>query len=150
MEGGAPIHSALISTEWRANNNIQKLVWLANSFNLNPIENLWFKMKYTVTTLYNPRTMDELQEAICMAWDSIPVSHLDALLASMPHRMQAVIHNNGAPVRWALYSEQRQQLQYAAHEARGNPTALHQRGYPERLDQSHLCPHKQDAGRLYD
>ncbi|MBW0568455.1 hypothetical protein O181_108170 [Austropuccinia psidii MF-1] len=100
MKDGAPIHSAQISTEWRANNNIQKLVWPANSPYLNPIENLWFKMKYTVTTLYNPRTMDELQEAISMAWDSMPVSHLDALLASMPHRMQAVIHNNGAPVRW--------------------------------------------------
>ncbi|MBW0488767.1 hypothetical protein O181_028482 [Austropuccinia psidii MF-1] len=100
MEDGAPIHSAQISTEWRANNSIQKLLCLASSPNLNAIENFWFKMEYTVTTIYNPRTMDELQEAICMAWDSIPVSHLDALLASMPHRMQAVIHNNGAPVRW--------------------------------------------------
>ncbi|MBW0481683.1 hypothetical protein O181_021398 [Austropuccinia psidii MF-1] len=87
MEDGAPILSAQISTEWRANNNSQKLFWPANSSNLNPIKNLWFKMKYKVTTLYNPRTMDKLQEAICMAWDSIPVSHLDALLASMPHRM---------------------------------------------------------------
>ena len=40
MEDGAPIHRSKAPATWRENHKIEKLVWLANSPNLNPIENI--------------------------------------------------------------------------------------------------------------
>ncbi|MBW0587421.1 hypothetical protein O181_127136 [Austropuccinia psidii MF-1] len=100
MEDGAPIHTAMASQQWREEHQIRKLIWPPNSPDLNPIENLWFKMKYVVTHLFNPKTMDELTVAVNAAWESLPFDHLDSLLLSLPARMQMVVDQNGAPTRW--------------------------------------------------
>ncbi|MBW0580961.1 hypothetical protein O181_120676 [Austropuccinia psidii MF-1] len=55
MEDGAPIHTAIASQQWQEENQIHKLVWPAYSPDLNPIENLWFKMKYLLQTSSIPR-----------------------------------------------------------------------------------------------
>ena len=41
MEDGAPVHYSSLTLQWRQTHGLAKLVWLANSPNLNPIENLW-------------------------------------------------------------------------------------------------------------
>ena len=45
MEDGAPVHRDKAPATWRANHNIEKLVWLTNSPNLNFIENIWKMLK---------------------------------------------------------------------------------------------------------
>ncbi|MBW0594243.1 hypothetical protein O181_133958 [Austropuccinia psidii MF-1] len=100
MEEGAPIHTAIASQQWREENQIHKLVWPAYSPDLNPIENLWFKMKYVVMNLFNPKTMDELTFAVNAVWETLPFDHVEALLLSLPARMQMVVDQNGAPTRW--------------------------------------------------
>ncbi|MBW0526850.1 hypothetical protein O181_066565 [Austropuccinia psidii MF-1] len=55
MEDGAPIHTAIASQEWGYQNQIHKLNWPPKSPDLNPIENLWFKMKNIVICLFNPK-----------------------------------------------------------------------------------------------
>ncbi|MBW0582730.1 hypothetical protein O181_122445 [Austropuccinia psidii MF-1] len=94
MEDGAPIHTALASQQWRQDHHIQIFAWPPNSSDLNPIENLWFKMKFVVTNLFNPKTMDELSKAIHIIWDTMPFDHLEALLVSMPARMRIVLDKN--------------------------------------------------------
>ncbi|MBW0543015.1 hypothetical protein O181_082730 [Austropuccinia psidii MF-1] len=100
MEDGGPIHTAMASQKWHEEHRIHKLIWPPNSPDLNPIENLWFKMKYVVTHLFNPKTMDELTAAVNAAWESLPFNHLDSLLLSLPARMQMVLDQNGALTRW--------------------------------------------------
>ncbi|MBW0494444.1 hypothetical protein O181_034159 [Austropuccinia psidii MF-1] len=100
MEDSALIHTAIASQQWREENRIRKLVWPAYSPDLNPIRNLWFKMKYVVTNLFNPKRMDELTFAVNAVWETLPFDHVEALLLSLPARMQMVVDQNGAPTRW--------------------------------------------------
>ncbi|MBW0525483.1 hypothetical protein O181_065198 [Austropuccinia psidii MF-1] len=50
--------------------------------------------------IHTAQTMEELKAAVNAAWEEIPFEHLDNVLVSMPHRMQAVVNARGAPVRW--------------------------------------------------
>ncbi|MBW0527675.1 hypothetical protein O181_067390 [Austropuccinia psidii MF-1] len=97
MEYGASIHTALASQQSHPNHKIHKLFWPPNSPELNPIENLWLKMNYVVTNLFNPKTMDELSEVIHIVWDTIPFDNLEELLVSMPSRIRMFLDKNGAP-----------------------------------------------------
>ncbi|MBW0460346.1 hypothetical protein O181_000061 [Austropuccinia psidii MF-1] len=94
MEDGAP------SQQWHQDHQIRKFAWPPSSSDLNPIENLWYKMKFVVTNLFNPKTMDELSKAIHIIWDTMPFDHLEALLVSMCARMQMVVDKNGALTQW--------------------------------------------------
>ncbi|MBW0510095.1 hypothetical protein O181_049810 [Austropuccinia psidii MF-1] len=67
MEDGTPIHTARRSNEWCAANFIIMMPWPARSPDLNPIENLFKKMKSPVIKHYKPQTMDDLQVAITAA-----------------------------------------------------------------------------------
>ncbi|MBW0591824.1 hypothetical protein O181_131539 [Austropuccinia psidii MF-1] len=100
MEDGAPIHTAQLSNEWRQAHAIAKLPWPAHSPYLNPIENVWHKMKSHVIKHYNPHTIAELRAAIYGAWNDLPAQFLADLLFKMNDCMQFVINHNGGPTRW--------------------------------------------------
>ncbi|MBW0585254.1 hypothetical protein O181_124969 [Austropuccinia psidii MF-1] len=53
IEDGSPIHTAIASQEWCDHHQICKFNLPPNSPELNPIKNLWFKMKNIVTPLFN-------------------------------------------------------------------------------------------------
>ncbi|MBW0544296.1 hypothetical protein O181_084011 [Austropuccinia psidii MF-1] len=100
MEDGAPIHTSMAIQQWCEEHQIHKLIWPPSSPDPNPIENLWFKMKYVITHLFNPKTMDKLTAADNAAWESLPFDHLDSLLLLLTARMQMVVDQNGAPTQW--------------------------------------------------
>ncbi|MBW0564951.1 hypothetical protein O181_104666 [Austropuccinia psidii MF-1] len=100
MEDRAPIHMAWLSNEWHQANAIAKLPWPAHSPDLNPIENVWCKMKSHVIKHYNPHTIARLQAAIFGAWNDLPAQFLVDILFKMHDCMQFVIDHNGGPTRW--------------------------------------------------
>ncbi|KAJ8375437.1 hypothetical protein SKAU_G00060170 [Synaphobranchus kaupii] len=71
----------------------------ANSPDLNPIENLWGIVKRKMRDT-KPNNADDLKAAIKAPWASITPQQCHRLIASMPRRIDAVIHAKGAPTKY--------------------------------------------------
>ncbi len=99
----APAHSAKATSTWFKDHCIPVLNWLANSPDLNPIENLLGivkrKMRYA-----RPNYAEELKATIRATWALITPEQCHRLIDSMPRRIAAVIQAKGAPTKyWVLY-----------------------------------------------
>ena len=95
MHDGAPCLWSKIVKQFLTENHIKILDWLGNSPNLNPIENLWSKMKNLVSQK-QPGSSSELVKVIKEMWvKEISGKHFESLIYSMPHRLQAVIDAHG-------------------------------------------------------
>jgi len=60
MEDNASVHTAAYTRAWHAYYGFNKMVWPANSPDLNLIENVWRLLKYRVGRRF-PRTLDQLR-----------------------------------------------------------------------------------------
>ena len=78
----------------------KKLSWPTNSPDLNPIENLWKIVKDIVQKEVLPQNKEELVNTIHRAWEEVSLELIECILASMPHRMKAVIKANGGSTKW--------------------------------------------------
>ena len=85
--------------EWCHNNGVTVLDFPPYSPDLNPIENVWAYLKYTITSL-NPKNVDELRKLVVSEWGKIPLKKLQNCIKSMPKRCQAVIANNGYKTKY--------------------------------------------------
>ncbi|KAI2645915.1 Transposable element Tcb1 transposase [Labeo rohita] len=95
----APAHSAKTTGKWFTDHGITVLNWPANSPDLNPIENLWDIVKRKLRDA-RPNTLDELKAAIEASWASITPQQCHRPIASMPHRIEAVISAKGFPTKY--------------------------------------------------
>jgi transposase len=101
MEDNAPIHTAKICSDFQNTEKINKITnWPPQSPDLNPIKNVWKVLKTNVQTLYNPKSVKEMQEVLKLAWDNFPQSTLRKIVNSMPEQMEEVIKKGGGPTRW--------------------------------------------------
>jgi hypothetical protein len=100
MEDGAPTHRGIQPKLWREAYGINRMVWPAQSPDLNPIENVWRLMKAWVTLQRIPEDEKSMWRLVQRAWDHVRMEFLDKLLDSMPDRMQAVIDAKGGATRW--------------------------------------------------
>ncbi len=89
----APAHTAKGAKSWFNDHGVTVLDWPANSPDLNPIENL-VKRKMRETRANNA---DDLKAAIKATWASITPDQCYRLIASMPRRIDAVIHAKRGP-----------------------------------------------------
>ena len=91
QEDGAPCHTARVCQAWFRDNNVRLLAWPGNSPDLNPIENLWARLKKLVSQRH-PSNKTELIEAIIESWHHvITAQELETLVNLMPDRCRAVI-----------------------------------------------------------
>lgn len=95
----APAHTAKSTKSWFNDHGITVLDWPANSPDLNPIENLWGIVKRKMRDT-RPNNADDLKAAIKATWASITPQQCHRLIASMPRRIDAVIHAKGAPTKY--------------------------------------------------
>ena len=79
---------------------MKKLVWPANSPDLNPIENLWKIVKDLLRHHNMPKNKQEMIQLIKQVWDEVSLYQLRRLIANMSNRMRAVISTSGGSTRW--------------------------------------------------
>ena len=98
MEYNTPIHPALASQAFKKSHSIKKIEdWPPQSPDLNHIKNVWKVLKTKVQELYQPCSVEEMQQTLQLTWEEFPEETLKNIVASMPERMQAVIDAKGGP-----------------------------------------------------
>jgi hypothetical protein len=88
------VHTAGTSRAWFHNHGIDLIDWPAWSPDLNPIEELWNNLKSRVYGRH-PKSMDELERCIAEEWAATDLNFIARICRNMPHRLQAVVANNG-------------------------------------------------------
>ena len=97
---GAPCHTAKKCKAWFQSHGVKLLEWSGNSPDLNPIENLWARLKRLVAKKHTSNKQD-LIAAIIRSWFHVISSdELQNLVDSMPRHCQAVIDSKGYPTRY--------------------------------------------------
>ena len=101
QQDGASCHTSRAAKKWFEKQNINVLPWPANSPDLNIIENVW---SYLVHKVYEKgrqyNSLEELENNIYAAWDSIDPNYLKELVASMPERMVQCLTVKGGPTTY--------------------------------------------------
>ena len=75
--------------------------WPARSPDLNPIEHAWDMLQHVVSAQpVQPRTLQELKDALVAEWRFIPQNLIRTLITSMRRRCSAVIDARGCHTRY--------------------------------------------------
>jgi transposase len=77
------------------------LPWPSQSPDLNPIENLWNKLKDALRDRPDrPSNLDQLFEFVKQEWQKLPRNYLLKLVQSLPKRIKEVIKSGGGPTHY--------------------------------------------------
>ena len=109
MQDGAKVHTAKLSMAFFEDHGIMLYNHPPYSPDLNPIEHIWVHMKHKLHRMYpdvvnlrgSPQTIQRrLAEILPQVWEEIPEGYFEAMLDSMPDRVQAVIDARGWYTRY--------------------------------------------------
>ena len=96
-----PKHTSKLATQWFEDNNIQVMVWPAQSPDINPIEHLWEHLKKKLRGYPTPpKGVHELWDRVAEEWNKITPETCQNLIESMPRRVQAVIKAKGGHTKY--------------------------------------------------
>jgi len=96
IEDNAPAHIHHYHTIRQQKIGIRKLVWPANSPDLNPIETIWMEMKDRVKErLVIRMRASGIRRIVESEWQNYPVERINRHILSMPGRMEACIADGG-------------------------------------------------------
>ena len=94
-----PKHTAKNTKTYLQSKNIDVMQWPAQSPYLNPIENLWFKLKQDIRKAKCEKMID-FPNLLRKCWNDIDPDYCKKLVDSMPARIDQVIKNKGL---WTKY-----------------------------------------------
>jgi transposase len=81
--------------------NFNVLPWASQSPDLNPIEQIWNKLKDALRDRPDrPSNLDQLFDFVNEEWKKLPQDYLRKLVESLPRRMIGVIKNHGGSTRY--------------------------------------------------
>ncbi|KAK3548876.1 hypothetical protein QTP70_021268 [Hemibagrus guttatus] len=89
-----PKHTARATKEWLCKKHFKVLEWPSQSPDLNPIENLWRKLKIRVARR-QPQNITALEELCMEEWAKLPATVCKNLVATYRKRLTSVIANKG-------------------------------------------------------
>ena len=99
--GQWPKHTSQKATQWFEDNNIEVLLWLAQSPDLNLIEHLWEHIKQQLCKYKtSPKGAHDLWKRLVDEWNVIPPEVCQNLIESMPRCIQAVIKARGGHTKY--------------------------------------------------
>ncbi|GFU05230.1 QLQ domain-containing protein [Trichonephila clavipes] len=80
---------------------VQKLDWISQSRDINPVEHLWDELERRLRSQPNqPSSLQALTSAVMDAWKAIPMLTYQKLVESLLKRVQAVIHAKREPTSY--------------------------------------------------
>ena len=94
QQDGASSHTSKTTLKWFQDKKWKVSPWPANSPDLNPIENIWSRMKKAVGGK-RPKDIDNLEVIIQEVWDGLTLDDFKSLINSMPDRVQRCIDLEG-------------------------------------------------------
>ena len=101
QQDNARPHTARVTMDFLAQNNVTVLPWASRSPDVNPIEHLWDYLDRRVQRRQQqPQTLQQLRDAPQDEWRRIPQRQIRRLIRSMPRRCQAVIDARGGNTRY--------------------------------------------------
>ena len=101
QQDNARPHTARLTTNFLAANNVNTLPWPSLSPDLNPIEHVWEELGRTLRTRVNaPVNCEQLWQTSQQEWTNLPQQTIARLIASMPRRCRAVIDSRGGHTQY--------------------------------------------------
>ena len=94
-----PKHTSKVCQNYVKNKKINVLPWPSQSPDLNPIENLWYKLNSNCID-QKCKNEKELFKVLKEAWNNLDENYLKNLIDSMPRRIEAVIKSKGYPTKY--------------------------------------------------
>ena len=100
MHDNAFLHSAAITRQFWATNNVNVLDWPATSPDLNPIEQVWDELGHRDRENHAIHTANDLAVALQAEWANLPEPFIQHYVNSTRRPITACIAQNGEHMRY--------------------------------------------------
>ena len=93
-------HTAPVTANFLAQNNVNVLPWPALSLDINPIKHIWDELGRRARTNHQINNVQNLTRALQREWQALPNVLIRRYINSMRRRIRACIASNGGNTRY--------------------------------------------------